>query len=332
MGTDQQSSQQKGCGRGLCLATLILAALCGCTSGSGLHAGKTPAVAAATVQSGPVVPSQAEVLAWLKADRFDELEARFGAIQSAYERGSLSDEQLNMAFLTFNAMDPGLDPHYASWVHHSDNSYVAHLARGIYYEFIGLDRRGGDYLGETSDAQIAGMEQAFATASEELRRSMSLDDQPLLSDLYAMDISGADGKPTETRRLLDVANQLAPHNFIVRERYMRSLQTRWGGSVAQMQSFLADCAKAGITPTQRQALEALTIEDRGSVEENVDNDVPAAIQDYVQAGKMSPAKGCLPCGPLGHAADLMRTHGQCDQCRASINLRSNACQRQTGTA
>ena len=45
---------------------------------------------------------------------------------------------------------------------HSSKSYIAHLARGNDYRMIGSESRGEDTVGNTSDAQFAGMHSAFA--------------------------------------------------------------------------------------------------------------------------------------------------------------------------
>jgi Domain of unknown function (DUF4034) len=126
------------------------------------------------------VPSQGEALELLSGNQFPELDRRYSAIQSAYEEGTISDEDLRAAFRVFYSTDAALDAQYLAWVKHSPNSYVAHLARGIYYKKVGQERRGDKLTGETSDEDLQGMEEAYRLATQELNASLLLDDRPLL--------------------------------------------------------------------------------------------------------------------------------------------------------
>ena len=230
-------------------------------------------------------PVPAEALAWLNADRFNELDRRYAEIQRGYRQGSVSDEELRAAFRVFYATDVGLEPKYRTWAQQWPQSYVAHLARAIYYKKVGQERRGGNFMAETTATQIQGMEAAFEVASEELLKSYSLDDKPLLSYLHAIDISNSLGQADESRRLFDLAVKIDPRNFIVREKYMGTLQTRWGGSVEQMRDFLQECRQAQLSAAHLKALEALVIEDEGWVHQYREGNPEAAVRSFMLAAK-----------------------------------------------
>ena len=279
-------------------------------------AGLAAALMLCACSNAPIVvhegapPTQVEVLAMLSSHQFAELDRRFTDIHHSYKTGLITDEDLRADFRVFYPTDAALEPMYALWVQQMPKSYVAHLARGIYYKKLGLDRRGTRYISETSEAQIKGMEDAFALASQELRTSMSLDDKPLLSYLHAMDITSAAGQDAETRQLLDLAVRIDPHNFVVREKYMGTLETRWGGSVEQMTLFLNECRKAQLSARQMQSLEALVQEDAGWNKQYVEGDPAAAVSYYLQAAQLKPAGSCKPCGPISQAADALLHAGR----------------------
>src|SRR5882757_5430793 len=74
-----------------------------------------------------------KALALLKAESFEELERTFSGVQRSYKMGAITDEDLRAAFRVFYSTDPSLERYYDLWVTSHPQSYVAHLARGIYF-------------------------------------------------------------------------------------------------------------------------------------------------------------------------------------------------------
>ena len=72
-------------------------------------------------------------------------------------------------------------------------------------------------------------------ATRALRASLPLDDRPLLSYSLLIDLTRHHGDEDYARRLLDAGLRLDPHGYILRLRYMTTLETRWGGSVRAME-------------------------------------------------------------------------------------------------
>ena len=251
------------------------------------------------------VPTQTETLGMLSARQFAELDARFGAVQTAYKSRKISDEDLRAAFRVFYVPDPALEKEYLAWVKNSPKSYVAHLATGIYYKKLGQDIRGDKFISETSAENLRGMEEQFAKASPQLEASLALDDKPLLSLLHMINIQQFEGDIPTARRLLDRSLVIDPKNFIIRNVFMISLQTRWGGSVEQMEAYLKECAHAGLSTEHYKALASLVIEDQGWVHQYQEGDYASAIAEYEQASKLHPTENCTPCSPLSRAANLL---------------------------
>jgi tetratricopeptide (TPR) repeat protein len=238
-------------------------------------------------------PTQSETLALLNSNQFEELDQRFAAIQRDYKNGAISDEKLRAAFRVFYSTDEALEPKYDAWVARFPKSYVALLARGIYYKKVGMERRGGDFIANTTDAQLSDMKTAFAMASRDLHASVELDDKPLLTYLHAMDVSNFLGDSDQSRELLRLSIKLDPGNFIVREKYMGTLEPRWGGSLDQMYAFLDESKEAGLSAAHLELLEGVIVEDQALTHKEA-GDYAAAERDYRKAIAMG-REDCLLC-------------------------------------
>jgi len=213
--------------------------------------------------SGADTPSQSEVVALLSARDYVELDRRFTAVQADYKLGVIDDVELREAFRSLYFTTPSLASHFDEWVTRFPQSYVAHLARGIYHKKIGQESRGPQAAAYTSAQQFKAMEQAFERASVDFEKSMTLDEKPLLSFLHQINIFKllGEGKAAVSRELLDRSVQLDQHNYVVRYAYMDALQSPWGGSVELMKAFFEECRQARLTADQLDSLEELVATD-----------------------------------------------------------------------
>src|SRR5579863_3527977 len=140
--------------------------------------------------------------------------------QHAYARGAINDEQLREVFRGFYFTTPTLASNFDEWIAQFPRSYVAHLARGIYYKKIGQELRGGQAASETSREQFRAMEQAFVKASTDLEESLSLDPKPLLTYVHQLTIDQLLGRGAEERAILERSIALDNNNYVVRDAYM----------------------------------------------------------------------------------------------------------------
>jgi hypothetical protein len=70
------------------------------------------------------------------------------------------------------------------------------------------------------------------------------------------------GTAQATRALLDAALKIDPTAMSVRRAYLRSLQTRWGGSLNRMLAFMDETRKIGLPEDQLWTLDRLVDEER----------------------------------------------------------------------
>jgi hypothetical protein len=118
-----------------------------------------------------------DAIGLLQNGDFQHLEHYFSGVQSRFSEGHASAEELRNAFRAFYPTDRSLAPKYDAWVSKYPDSYVARVARGIYYKKIGYEERGGGYISETGAMQIAKMDDACkrqsATSERRSRRTRS---------------------------------------------------------------------------------------------------------------------------------------------------------------
>jgi tetratricopeptide (TPR) repeat protein len=243
------------------------------------------------VQKTPAHAQNATEL--LRGDHFQKLETDYSALQLKFEQSKISSEKLLDEFRAFYPTDKDLAAKYDGWVSAFPRSYVARLARGIYYKKVGFEERGGDYISNTSDTKLEKMDAALSKATKDFGDSIPMTAKPFLSYFHMIDIGRAYVGPAETRRLYEQAVRLDPHSFDVRLKFMVALQTRWGGSLEQMQQFLEECRHASFPARQFQRLESMVYEDAGWSSENA-GDPAAAELAYRKAIELDSAD-CTSC-------------------------------------
>lgn len=266
--------------RTACICFPVAILISGCTASHNGDLSRLPTTPHAVSQRRTPLLSQQETRKLLDAGQFKSLDAHFSAVQADYELGALNDEDLRVAFRVFYDTDPALAPEYDKWVSQFPKSYVAHLARGLYYTEIGERSRGAKALSETPSQRIEDMDAAFHRAIADLDASLSLDRKPLLTYLYELFIATNGGDLDKDRQLLDSAIKIDPANFIVRAEYMTTIETRWGGNQSMMQAFLDECRHLNLSDRQLRVLESVIAEDEGWIHLYVDGNYAAAEAAY----------------------------------------------------
>jgi tetratricopeptide (TPR) repeat protein len=267
------------------------------------------ATGAGCVTDAPIAasePNAMQTVAMVRAGRFAALNRYYTAVQAGYDKGSVSDERLRSAFRNFYDSSPDLAARYETWIKKMPDSYVAHLARAIYYVRVGEVTRGNLIIADTSEAQLRGMDAAFAVASRELERSLSLERKPLLSIFYRLDIGKFEGDAAGNRELLLDSLAIDPRNFIVREMYVQTLGTAWGGSTEEIRAFVAKCRSAGLSTTHMKDLESFVLLDEAWIDDVDNENYRRAAAEYLAAAKLSGDDACLSCASedLVKAADF----------------------------
>jgi hypothetical protein len=198
----------------------------------------------------------------LRQGSYARLDEYMNGIQAAYRNGALSDTNLREEFFAFLQADPALEPNLDAWVAAYPASYAARVARGIHYFDAGVQTRGPQYGEHTTSAQWSGMKFYLAKARQDLQDSLTLDPKPMLSYCILMRVVMQLGEPQTVRTLFASAVELDPQNLIARASYMRMLETRFYGSLDQMNAFLKSSRAAGLSPDQLDLLEKMVDNER----------------------------------------------------------------------
>jgi hypothetical protein len=198
----------------------------------------------------------------LRQGSYAQLDQRMNDFQAAYRRGALADTSLLREFYAFTLADPVLEPNLDAWVATYPTSYAARLARGIHYFGAGVQTRGAQLADHTTSEQFRGMRVYLEKGRRDLQDSLTLDPKPMLSYSVLMRVVMQLGEPQTVRSLFDSAVALDPQNLIARAAYMRSLETRFGGSLDQMTAFLQSSRDAGLSADQLDLLQKMVDNER----------------------------------------------------------------------
>ena len=247
-------------------------------------------------QIGLATPGKPEILELLAARRYEELDRRLNDVQVGYVKGEVSELDLLETFRAFYTTNPKLHDPFHEWAKLYPKSYAARLARGIYNKRIGGEYRGERYAAETPRWRIEMMSAFYEKAMADLEASLELDRKPILTYLYMMDIQKYSGRWSITlwlwrlwinpnRWTLNQALEVAPDSFILRRKYMHTLEARWGGVPGEMEAFFAESQKAKLKREELNALQAFVHADRGW-QRYVRRDFPAAFNEYQRALKL----------------------------------------------
>ena len=221
--------------------------------------------------------SEMDASALLRASKFSELQDHYSAVQLKFASGKISGDELRNEFRVFYPIDKDLAAKYDAWVTAFPKSYVARLARGIYYKRVGLDARGDRYISETSRSQLDRMDSAFTRAANDLGASIGMDPKPFLSYFHTMDIGRQYLTNVDIRKVFDGAAALDPKSLGLRIKFMTALEPRWGGSTKAMRAFLEESKAVHMPVSDMNQLEAMVYDEEGT--------------EYRAAGNWSAAEG-----------------------------------------
>lgn len=223
-----------------------------------------------------------DLIGLLKAKKYDELELATKRIQVKFDEGDLSDIQLRNIYRQFYNLDEEALNNIQDWKSKFPSSYAAHLITGTYFKKRGLDARGGKYRAETPSENLEKMREDHRIAKQDLYKSLKLTSKPFLSVFHLRDISQYEGDKKTSLDLLELANRMYPGNTLARNRYMRSLMPRWGGSYEQMGNFIMKSKAEGVNAVGLMQLEAIMYDDMGfTLMER--NDRNAAVEIFSKA-------------------------------------------------
>ena len=227
---------------------------------------------------------------WLQAGKFAALERYFRDLQDRREVGELHESTLYLIWENaFRSANPKYSEAFDSWIAAYPKSGFAWAARGSYWTEVGWEARGGDTASKTSEAQFAGMRDAFAKASRDLQRAIELEPHLLMpyTELIGMTKTGGAGGNAAAAAWLQRALAVDPYNFRVRNVYIYTLTPRWGGSYAAMRHFARESFAHAEENPDLHLLGGVEAADR-AYDQRLEKNFSAAIARYGEALAFGP--------------------------------------------
>lgn len=229
-----------------------------------------------------VDPVQRQLIELLEKRDYAALERALGGHQWAFEADPDSSRQLENAFAAFRKVPRSGEAALNEWVGKHPSSYVALVARASHYYAQGLDARGGRFMKDTPAENVEAMRLYMGKARRDLDRSLKLAPKPYMSRVLLMVVARTSGSRRAVRRQYLEAVKLAPQSAELRLTYMTSLEPRWGGSLADMEAFVAESGTQLKDPVATARLAARIPAYRGH-ERQREKDYPQALKFYNEA-------------------------------------------------
>ncbi|MCG8548194.1 MAG: DUF4034 domain-containing protein [Alphaproteobacteria bacterium] len=176
------------------------------------------------------LPEQNALVRLLKAERFDDLEQIFGALQARYEKGSLGEKYVARAFAAFERADPEIAVPLKRWREAHAGSFAPHLAFGIYSLKLAWTNRGSAAGKFTNIEQHKAMVRFLGEARPALEEA--IDRNPRLPMAWATLLSVSMATEPVDRRTAHYHRALVhvPDSSILHRRYHYAISPKWGGS------------------------------------------------------------------------------------------------------
>ena len=185
-------------------------------------------------------PVQREVLALAQAKDFAGLERVLGGALGAFEADAAALAPLLNAYGAFGKLPDAGQATLEAWARQAPSSQAAALALGGFFLEQALGLQDSEAWQQQPKESRAAFETALARSRAELERALSLSRAPYLARHRLMTAARLGGDRAAEQAHYAEAARLAPRRLEPRLEHMRALEPRWGGSEAQMQSFLEE--------------------------------------------------------------------------------------------
>jgi hypothetical protein len=192
---------------------------------------------------------------------FDALEAMFGQLAADVVSDVRHESRLLDAFSAFERDEPALLEGIDAWIAARPQSAHARVARASYHYATAWRRRGYQYIRDTPEENIRGMEEFSRKAITDLTAALERDTTHLAAYEILIGVTRLFGSHELALRALMRGTAIHRGSYVLPARFLSMLWPRWGGTEAVMIEFGERAASdAGINPR------LVTL--RGAVHEN----------------------------------------------------------------
>ena len=185
-------------------------------------------------------PAQRAVLALVQAKDTAGLERALGGVLAAFESDAAALAPLLNAFGALGKLPDSEQGTLEAWAKQAPSSQAAALALGSLFLEQALDQQDSDAWEQQPKESRAAFGKALARSRAELERALAMAPRPYLARHRLMTAARIGGDRAAEQAHYAEAARLAPGRIEPRLEHMRALEPRWGGSAAQMQTFLEE--------------------------------------------------------------------------------------------
>jgi len=182
--------------------------------------------------AAPAPKPASELRGLLLDGRFETLHRLLEAHQAAFEADPACEDALRGAFRSFLASDDEIGEAADRWIEAMPDSFAAHSARGMHWDWKGWRSRGYRHANKTSREAFAGMRRAFAVADasfvDAIRR------RPTHVPAHTRRIRMAMARGEGVAAAFQEAMRHVPHSYYVWDAYLEAHEPKWGGSIEEM--------------------------------------------------------------------------------------------------
>ena len=177
-----------------------------------------------------------DFLVLLETRRFDELDTQLRQLQDDYEQGT-NEWAVLESFLVFYTSDQRYSPYFDEWEKYNDGAWTGRLARGIHHVSVAWDKRGAEYMSETTRKQVDNMTHHFELAKKDINAALKKKPAAIVGYKMLLQIANGMGNDEAKQKITGTVLKIAPNAYYLRWQHLHGLQPKWGGSMQQIREF-----------------------------------------------------------------------------------------------
>jgi len=219
--------------------------------------------------------------------KYNELNLYLEKLDKKYETDITKEDVLFLSYSAFGIEDIAYEPFFNSWIEFSPKSYIPYLARGVFYYHMGWKARGSRWAKETRDEQFKKMHDYFKKSKDDLEKSLSINKNAVYAYYTFLRIANVEGNTDEEiKNFLKKALEINPHTLKVRQKYLRSITPRWGGSYKKMEDYIKNAELDLNANPKLQYLYGYIDSEKASIEE-ISKKYTSAREYYLRSLSLS---------------------------------------------
>ena len=177
-----------------------------------------------------------KIRSMFESGEYKKLNELFEKYQDSCEKDIRWEVALQSGFAFFSVSDPSFVSRINTWVDNTPERWVPRLARAVYYEDLSYHARGYEWAQDTTDDQFNQMREYLSLTVRDVEWALKKNPKLFYAYLILLRCGKNIGEfqlDLFSKKALDIY----PSSYLLRFRYMESLQPRWGGSYEKMNKF-----------------------------------------------------------------------------------------------